>query len=70
MQEFKRVLKDAGLTVATVNAIFAKKGDVINETSPNVVDLDEVAIRMGLEEPAERERRLRDLEKARLDPEP
>ncbi len=68
MQEFKRVLKDAGLTVATVNAIFAKKGDVINETSPNVVDLDEVAIRMGLEEPAERERRLRDLEKARLAP--
>jgi hypothetical protein len=68
LQEFKRVLKDAGLTVATVNAIFAKKGDVINETSPNVVDLDEVAIRMGLEEPAERERRLRDLEKARLAP--
>ena len=48
-----------------VKAIFRKEGEEPGDGGEMLLDLDEIAIKMGLEEPAARERRLLDLERAK-----
>ena len=64
-QEFARTLKAARLTMEQVQAIFRKEGEEPGDGGEMLLDLDEIAIKMGLEEPAARERRLLELERAK-----
>ena len=64
-KEFTKTLKAARLTMEQVQSIFRKNDGSDADSQEKVIDLDEIAVRMGLEEPAQRERRLRDLERAK-----
>ena len=64
-KEFTKTLKSARLTLEQVQEIFQTDGDDAPEPAAKIIDLDEIAIKMGLEEPAQRERRLRDIEKSK-----
>ena len=63
-KEFTKTLKSARLTLEQVQEIFRTDKDDDADPDAKIIDLDEIAIKMGLEEPAQRERRLRDLEAA------
>ncbi len=63
-KEFVKTLKAARLTLDQVQQLFRRDGEDTDPNADKLIDLDEIAIRMGLEEPAARERRLRELERA------
>ena len=53
-KEFVKTLKSARLTLDQVQQLFRKDGEESDPNADKLIDLDEIAIRMGLEEPAAR----------------